>query len=179
MKATSFANVLWTKHLSCHEKSAYRRAMLQRPSSRLLVLNNQDQVLLFRFEPKSGPLSGRIFWATPGGGVEDNETYEETALRELHEELGITRDHPGQQVAQRTVVLTLYNGNVVEADERYFMIRINEPAISDANWSLLEREVMAAHHWWSQTELRSTTEQVWPADLEDILVGAGAWQATL
>lgn len=34
------------------------------------------------------------FWDLPGGGREDDETPDETALRELHEELGLTLD-PG------------------------------------------------------------------------------------
>jgi 8-oxo-dGTP pyrophosphatase MutT (NUDIX family) len=155
----------------------YREAMLQRPSSRLLVLNDNRQVLLFKFEPRSGPLSGQIFWATPGGSIEYGETFEETAIRELREELGITLDDPGTQVARRAVVLTTYNGEVVEADERYFLIHTDERAVSDTNRPPLERELMAAHRWWSQADLKSTSEQVWPEDLEDILIGAGAWLA--
>jgi ADP-ribose pyrophosphatase YjhB (NUDIX family) len=66
----------------------------KRPSSRLLVINENRRVLLFRFEHKRGPLSGQVFWATPGGGLEDGESYEDAALRELFEEVGVIVEHP-------------------------------------------------------------------------------------
>ena len=33
---------------------------------------------------------GRSFWATPGGGLEDGERFEQAACREASEELGVT-----------------------------------------------------------------------------------------
>ena len=41
--------------------------MRTRPSSRLLVLDPQNRLLLFKFEHRKGPLAGQSFWATPGG----------------------------------------------------------------------------------------------------------------
>lgn len=46
------------------------------PSARLLLLDPNDKVLLFRFSFTSGILAGQIYWATPGGGVKNDETYE-------------------------------------------------------------------------------------------------------
>jgi ADP-ribose pyrophosphatase YjhB (NUDIX family) len=152
--------------------------MLQRPSSRLLVLNAAQQILLFRFEHKTGPLSGQIFWATPGGGVDEGESYEDAARRELQEEVGLEVAHPGQQIAQRTAIFTAPSGEMVEADERYFVIRVGEHQVSNAGWTELEHVVMAAHRWWGQAELQSTTEQVWPEDLAGMLIDAGIWAAS-
>jgi 8-oxo-dGTP pyrophosphatase MutT (NUDIX family) len=149
--------------------------MLQRPSSRLLVIDSEEQVLLFKFEPKSGPLADQTFWATPGGGVEAGETFEDTACRELFEEVGITIAHPGAQVAQRTATFRQYDGELAEADERYFVVRTAQIDVSSGNWTPLEREVMAQHRWWSQTELVSSAEQVWPEDLAEMLVDIGVW----
>lgn len=154
--------------------------MQQRPSSRLLVLDSDKNVLLFKFEHKSGPLAGQVFWATPGGGVDAGESFEEAALRELYEEVGIRADQSGPQIAQRTATFALPTGEMVEADERYFLFSAdNNIVISGENWTDLERQVMAAHHWWSQAELRSAKEQIWPEDIIEMLIDAAVWTSAL
>lgn len=149
--------------------------MEQRPSSRLLVLNQAGHVLLFKFQHKSGPLSGQTFWATPGGGLEESESFAEAARRELKEEVGLDHDDVGPEIAQRTVIFRAPSGEMIEADERYFLIRVDDDHVSDEQWTDIEREVMTDHRWWSQTALRSATEQVWPEDLEAMLIRAGVW----
>jgi 8-oxo-dGTP pyrophosphatase MutT (NUDIX family) len=52
-------------------------------------------VLLFRFLHKEGALVGQDFWATTGGGVEEGETFEQAAIRELGEETGIRTENVG------------------------------------------------------------------------------------
>jgi len=47
-----------------------------------------ERVLLTRFHLPGHPDSGR--WAMPGGGMEWGESAEETAVRELEEETGLT-----------------------------------------------------------------------------------------
>jgi 8-oxo-dGTP diphosphatase len=79
--------------------------MRRRLSARLLILNDAGRLLLFRFVHKTGPLAGQDFWATPGGGVEDGESLEETAVRELEEETGLRRTSVGPEVARREVAI--------------------------------------------------------------------------
>jgi 8-oxo-dGTP pyrophosphatase MutT (NUDIX family) len=152
----------------------YAPVVQQRPSSRLLVLNSDKQVLLFRFEPKSGPLTGHVFWATPGGGLDAGESFEDAARRELYEEVGIQVSHPGPQIAQRTAHFALPTGELVEADERYFLIDAQNNIVCEEHRTELEREVMVAHRWWSQAELQFTPEQIWPEDLAAMLIDAAS-----
>ena len=62
----------------------------ERPTARWLILDPQGRVLLFRFVFAEGPLSGTVFWATPGGGCEPGESFEDAARREAVEEAGLT-----------------------------------------------------------------------------------------
>jgi len=149
--------------------------MRERPSSRLLVIDSDDRLLLFRFAHKSGPLAGQVFWATPGGGLEPGESYEDAARRELLEETGFDIDDPGPQVARRQVEFRAPDGETVTADERFFLVRVVAVDLSSARWTELERDVMGEHRWWSASDLRSTVEQVWPDDLPDLLARAGVW----
>jgi 8-oxo-dGTP pyrophosphatase MutT (NUDIX family) len=144
----------------------------------LLVLDPRDRLLLFKFEHKTGPLAGQSFWATPGGELDQGEDFAQAARRELLEETGFRIEDPGPVVERRSVTLQLPNGEWVCADEQFFLVRIEAAQLlSTKQWTDLEHEVMAAHHWWPADELRSTAEQVWPENLPEVLVRIGAWSA--
>ncbi len=148
--------------------------MRRRLSARFLILDEAGALLLFRFVHKHGPLAGQDFWATPGGGVEEGETLEQAALRELFEETGLRLDDLGAEIAHREVVLQLPDGEHAISDERYFVVRVADDVLSWENWTDFEREVMVEHHWWSRQELRQTRATVWPENLAEMLDAATA-----
>ena len=147
--------------------------MRKRPSARLLITTPQRRVLLFRFVHKNGALAGKVHWATPGGGVEDGETFAEAAMRELCEETGIRAAQIAGPVGRREVLLQLPDGEWVLAVEQYFVAHTGTESISRDGWTAQEREVMAEHRWWGLDELRSTTETVYPEGLIEMLSEAG------
>jgi 8-oxo-dGTP pyrophosphatase MutT (NUDIX family) len=151
--------------------------MRDRPASRLLVIDSRSRILLFRFAHRFGALAGQVFWATPGGGLDAGESYAQAACRELREETGLALNDPGPEVAQRIVTFRMPDGEMVRADERFFLVRIEVLDVSAERWTDLELEAIAVHHWWSAAELRSASEQVWPDDLSDMLVRIGVWRA--
>jgi 8-oxo-dGTP diphosphatase len=142
-----------------------------RPSARLLVLDPENRVLLFRFAFDDGALAGRTYWATPGGAVETGESYEVAAVRELRVETGIT-SAIGGQFARKHVRFHTPSGEMVDADEQYYTVRVAAPAICRDGLSTSEARYIAEHRWWSLADLRSTSETVFPEEL-------AAWLQTI
>lgn len=133
------------------------------------MLDRAGRVLLFRFVPKLGASAGRSFWATPGGGVEPGETFEQAAIRELEEETGFRVDSVGPEIARREFPLELLSGEPVWAEERYFRIDAAEQPLSRTGWTSEEQEFMTEHRWWSKQDLAETSETFWPKDLADLM----------
>lgn len=136
--------------------------MRTRPSSRLLILSPENNVLLFNFSHKNDALSGMSYWATPGGGLELDESFEQAALRELREETGLKRDSIGAAVASRHFSMQLPNGETVLAEERFFIIHADKTEIDCSGWSDHEKSVIKNHYWWTLEELRDTDQTVFP-----------------
>jgi 8-oxo-dGTP diphosphatase len=147
--------------------------MRTRPSARLLVLNPDGKVLLFRFVFRSGGWAGRQFWATPGGGLEEGETFKDAARRELREETGIDVADPGPSVAYQEFVLPMPAGEDVLAQEHFFVVRADGTGLSRDGWTALEIDVMSEHRWWSLRDLEETGETVFPKDIVGILTRVG------
>ena len=66
-----------------------RKPQLLRPNVCMLVYNRKGQLFLGERLGKPG------HWQFPQGGVEPDETLKANVLRELHEELGVSRSHIG------------------------------------------------------------------------------------
>ncbi len=138
-----------------------------RPSARIIVISAAGRVLLFRFDVADRP----PFWVTPGGECDAGESFEEAAQRELFEETGITAD-PGEQIARTTPQFTTVEGERVQADERYFLLRVEDEAISTAHHTALEQKVMTQHRWFELNELATWPEAIFPENLRAIIEDA-------
>lgn len=144
--------------------------MRVRKSSRILVINENLEVLLFQFSHKDDALTGQTHWATVGGGVENGETFEQAACRELFEETGIARNDVGDFIATRHFEMLLPNSEIVISDERFFVIFVKEHEVKTSHWTDHEKQVINKSNWWNLADLRKTNETVFPHNIPDILL---------
>ncbi|MEM8724444.1 MAG: NUDIX domain-containing protein [Pseudomonadota bacterium] len=135
-----------------------------RRAARIIVLDPDNRALMFRFDVADRP----PFWVTAGGECEPHEDFEEAARRELFEETGIIAD-PGPQIAQTTPEFITVEGEPVQADERYYIVRVDAARIDTANHTELEQKVMTQHRWFTVSELRDWEEAIFPETIADMI----------
>lgn len=144
--------------------------MRVRNSSRAIVLNKRNEIFLFRYTFDFFAEKESI-WITPGGGLDDGESFEEALKRELFEELGIelSGNDSTPQIYYRTPLYELSNGEKVQSEERFYLIRLDETEFSYANWTESENKRMTAGKWWSAEEIRRSKETFFSEDILEIL----------
>jgi 8-oxo-dGTP pyrophosphatase MutT (NUDIX family) len=134
-----------------------------RPSGRLLVLDERDRVLLFRYRD---PGQDQDDIGSPGGGLIGDETYEEAARREMREELLI--DLPlGPAVWHRSCEFD-FLGTWTRVEERFFIVRIEASRLAPYEGHLA-RENVTAREWWTLEQLEATDERIWPSELASLV----------
>jgi ADP-ribose pyrophosphatase YjhB (NUDIX family) len=120
-----------------------------RRATRAVVLDDDDRVLLVRFD-----FGDRVVWATPGGGIEEGESDEHAIRRELAEEAGLEGFELGPLVWTRTHHVPLGGGRWDGQTERYYLVLTPsfEPS-PRLTWEELREEGMTAVRWWTPDEL--------------------------
>lgn len=135
-------------------------ALRLRRAARIIVLDPDIRTLMFRYDVPGRP----PFWVTAGGECEQGESFDDAARRELFEETGIIAD-PGREIARLTPEFVTVEGEPVKADERFYIIRVDEARIDTSRHTALEQALMTQHRWFTLAELDDWPEPVFPADL--------------
>ena len=137
-----------------------------RPAARAIVLDPDDRILLVRFLFPTG----KTFWATPGGGIEEGESSEEAIRRELAEEAGLEGVDVGPVVWMRLHIVPFIGGRYDGQREQYHLVRTRpftpEPRLS---WEQLNAEYVFELRWWALAELEEADETFAPRRLPELL----------
>lgn len=141
-----------------------------RRSARVLLLDADDRLLLFRSLLDPGRPDAGYCWVTPGGGVREGESLPAAAARELAEETGL-RVAPGalgQSVAHTSGYAELTWASGVFEDV-FFLHRVVRHAVDTSGFEAHERAATAGHRWWTADDLAATAETVFPYGLPPLL----------
>jgi len=131
----------------------------QRRAARLILLDEEGRVLLFRHLR----MDGSAFWAPPGGGAASDETFEQAALREAEEELGLN-GFPVKFLWEGWTDF-VYIETPVRQHEYFFLLDARVSALSPEVRKKHEDEGIVEMRWWSASAIASTSEPVFPEAL--------------
>lgn len=136
-----------------------------RKSSRIILLDPANRVLLLRFQMQrsDGPYA---FWVTPGGEAEPHEDSLTCARRELLEELNL--DLPLSGPVHHTVSRFEFLGEWVEGHDSFYWARFDGDATFTGT-ETHERDMHRDTRWFAAHELADADAPVFPRDLADVI----------
>ncbi len=143
-----------------------------RKCARTIVVNDLNEVLMIKHRDKTpaNPLRPDIleYWVPPGGGVEENETFEEAAIREFREETGLVISSVSSCIFQQSLKIDFGSG-LMKTDERFFYSRImGSPSPSIIG--VPEMENIADAAWIPIESILNSSETFFPEGLYTLLM---------
>jgi len=151
---------------------AYVVTPTERVAARVLVIDPDGCVLLLRgFDPGRPELGS--YWFTPGGGLDEGETFEDAARRELREETGLVIDDVGPRIFEQRIEFRFEESHFSQT-EWFFCVRTERFTIDAAEWTDIEMRSVIEHRWWSAAELIAADDRVYPDDLAERLARIAA-----
>ncbi len=142
--------------------------MKVRKSSRAIVINEENQIFLFKY--KFDYLAeDKAIWITPGGGLEEEESFEDALKRELFEEMGVKITESCPEVYYRNPIYTLKNDEKVQSVEKFFLVAVEDDEFSFNHWTESEKKRMLAGKWWSVEEIEQSKDEFFTKDILRIM----------
>jgi len=142
--------------------------MNERPSARLILLDRQDRLFLFKvhtpaiYDP-ADPFHGP-FWVMIGGLVDPGEEYLDAAIRETKEETGLSVEGEVRWVWKRERIMQWRERQVLHR-ERFFLGRAAPGVVDTSGLDAREKSWTLDHRWWNADEIAASSERFEPKDL--------------
>jgi 8-oxo-dGTP pyrophosphatase MutT (NUDIX family) len=140
-----------------------------RIGARVLLLDQHDRVLLMHARDPDDP--GHHWWELPGGGLDDGESLEQAAIREVAEETGIELDQLGPRVWVRESRFRYRNRDHHRVDHVFLARHADAAATVATMHTDNEKLGLIEHAWFTTAELHACTDKLLPASLPTLLDG--------
>ena len=135
-----------------------------RRTARVLLFDPDDRLLLLKGRLPSAP-EGPGWWYTVGGGIEEGESEDAAARREILEETGFAEVELGPVAFRLEQTFRDRKDRLVLQTEAYFTARCAAASPSRDGWQPIEVDFVDDVRWWTLTELRACHEPMHPPDL--------------
>lgn len=143
-----------------------------RLTARAIIFNKKTgKILLINYLNENANSTKEFtkgFWTLPGGGLEDNESFEEGLKREIYEETGLINFELKNCVLSRVVYLDIEKGRQAFY-ERYYLVKTNSEEIKTEGLTDYEINVIKEYKWWSIEEIKETKEVIFPIGLKTVI----------
>jgi 8-oxo-dGTP diphosphatase len=129
-----------------------------------MLFDDAGDVVLIRFvvPREDGEF---VFWALPGGEIEAGETEMAAAVREVKEELGLEVEVAGPVYCDRNQFL--HQGEMQDNTDFLFRAKCRREEPRLIGVTVDEMEIMREIRWWSENEVASSRERIFPENLAE------------
>jgi ADP-ribose pyrophosphatase YjhB (NUDIX family) len=127
-----------------------------------MLFDESGAILLVRFVvPRA---EGEfVFWALPGGEIEDGEMEIQAAMREVREELGLELKVAGPVYCDRNQFF--HQGEMQDNVDFLFRAECGREEPRLVGFTADEREIMKEVRWWTEAEVEASQERIFPEGL--------------
>ena len=134
-----------------------------RNTVRVLLLNDKNEILLIRIKKTENP-----FWFTVGGGIDEGESLEEAAFREIYEETGITKDQVklGPIVWKGELDYPADDNQLMRHKQKFIVAKTQKTKVYAAQPTEWEKKFAGEMSWFSLEKIKKSKETIFPKQLQ-------------